>query len=125
MQGVAVWVGQSWSEALGGMVLVDGPIFICLAYGYANFVNLGHASLRIRIYRELQSSRHGILISELRAKYDEVQILSNRLQRMINAGDIKFDGAVYRLNKLRLLAISHAIFMLKRVVLGRQSEFFP
>jgi len=121
----AVLVGQSWPDAFLTMLLVDGPIYGCLAYGYANFVNLGHASVRIRIYRELLDSAGGVEVSVLRAKYGEAGMLSTRLQRMLEAEDLAFDGSAYRLRKTRLLAISNVIFGLKRAVLGRTSEFTP
>ena len=120
---LAVFAGQTLGGAFVAMMLVDGPIYACLAYGYANFVNLGHASVRIRIYRELLDSPEGIRISELRAKYDEAGMLSTRLRRMLDAEDLVFDGVVYRIKKARLLAISNVIFALKKTVLGRHSEF--
>jgi len=122
---VAMAFGQSVGSALAAMILVDGPIYACLAYGYANFVNLGHASVRIRIYRELLESPRGIEVAELRTKYDEAGMLTTRLQRMLDAEDLAFDGSAYRLRKARLLAISNAIFGLKKAVLGRHSEFTP
>lgn len=125
MKAFAVLAGQNLSGAFAAMMLVDGPIYACLAYGYANFVNLGHASVRIRIYRELLDSPEGIKVSELRAKYDEAGMLSTRLRRMLDAEDLTFDGVVYRIKKARLLAISNVIFALKKVVLGRHSEFSP
>jgi hypothetical protein len=120
---VAMAFGQSVGSALAAMILVDGPIYACLAYGYANFVNLGHASVRIRIYRELLDSPRGIEVAELRTKYDEAGMLTTRLQRMLDAEDLAFDGSAYRLRKTRLLAISNTIFGLKKAVLGRHSEF--
>ena len=123
MQLLAVLAGQTLGGAFAAMMLVDGPVYACLAYGYANFVNLGHASVRIRIYRELLASPEGIRIPELREKYDEAGMLSTRLRRMLEAEDLAFDGSVYRLNKARLLAISNVIFALKKAVLGRHSEF--
>jgi len=123
MQTFAVLAGQTLGGAFLAMMLVDGPIYACLAYGYANFVNLGHASVRIRIYRELLDSPEGIQISELRAKYDEAGMLSTRLRRMLDAEDLAFDGEAYRIKKARLLAISNVIFSLKKAVLRRQSEF--
>ncbi len=123
MQLLAIFAGQTLGGAFIAMMLVDGPIYACLAYGYANFVNLGYASVRIRIYRELLDSPGGIRISELRAKYDEAGMLSTRLRRMLDAEDLAFDGAAYRIKKTRLLAISNVIFALKRTVLGRHSEF--
>ena len=123
MEAAALFAGQPWYEVAILAFLVDGPIYAGLAYGYANFVNLGHASVRIRIYRELLASPGGIPVANLRAKYDEAGMLSARLQRMVEAEDLAFDGSVYRLKKTRLLAISNTIFALKKVVLGRSSEF--
>lgn len=125
IQLLAALAGQKLGGAFVTMMLVDGPIYAFLSYGYANFVNLGQASVRIRIYRELLDSPGGIQVSELRAKYDEAGMLSTRLRRMLDAEDLAFDGAAYRLNKFRLLAISNFIFGLKKAVLGRRSEFNP
>jgi len=119
----AITAGQQLGSALLAMVLVDGPIYACLAYGYANFVNLGHASVRIRIYRELLGAPEGIEIAALRAEYDETGMLQARLRRMVEAGDLVLDGSLYRLRKPRLLAISKVIFGLKNLVLGLRSEF--
>lgn len=123
MEAAALLAGQPWYEVAILACLVDGPIYAGLAYGYANFVNLGHASVRIRIYRELLASPGGIPVANLRAKYDEAGMLSARLQRMVEAEDLAFDGSAYRLKKTRLLAISNTIFALKKAVLGRSSEF--
>ena len=125
MQLLALAYGQKLGGALLAVMLVDGPVYACLAYGYANFVNLGHASVRIRIYRELLDSPEGIRISELQSRYDEAGMLNTRLRRMLDAEDLTFDGEAYRLKKRRLLTISTVIFRLKRAVLGRQSEFNP
>lgn len=123
MEVAALVAGQGIGSVLVSMILVDGPIYACLAYGYANFVNLGHASVRIRIYRELLDSPRGIEVAELRAKYDETGMLTTRLQRMLDAEDLVLEGSTYRLRKPRLLAISNVIFGLKKIVLGRHSEF--
>jgi len=119
----AMAAGKQVGTVLLAMILVDGPIYACLAYGYANFVNLGHASVRIRIYRELLGSPDGIEIAVLRSKYDEAGMLQTRLRRMVEAEDLVFDGSLYSMRKPRLLAISNVIFALKKMVLGRHSEF--
>ena len=122
-EAAALTAGQGVGSVLVAMILVDGPIYACLAYGYANFVNLGHASVRIRIYRELLDSPEGIEVAQLRAKYDESGMLKTRLQRMLEAEDLVLEDSSYRLQKPRLLAISRVIFGLKKAVLGRHSEF--
>ncbi|MEX1115016.1 MAG: hypothetical protein WEB53_07190 [Akkermansiaceae bacterium] len=117
--------GQHWRDVVVLLFLVDGPIYACLAYGYANFVNLGHSSVRVRIYRELLSAPSGIPTEELRSRYDEAGMLSARLGRLVEGEDLVFDGSSYRLQKVRLLVISSTIFAMKKAVLGKTSEFSP
>lgn len=124
-EGAAVVAGQSVSEMLISAILVDAPVFACLAYGYANFVNLGQSSVRVRIYRELLQLPDGIAIEELRKEYDEDGMLRARLERLVSAGDLRQDGDVYHLGKPRLHHIGRVIFGLKSLVLGRHSEFAP
>jgi len=123
MEFVAVGVGQTWESNILSLVLVDGPVYACFAFGYANFVNLGQSSVRIRIYRELLASPQGIPLEELRGRYDEVGMLVTRLQRLREAGDLVFDGSVYRLRKRRLLIVGLILYWTKKVLLGRESEF--
>lgn len=115
--------GGTWVTTAILFILVDGPIYGCLAYGYANFVNLGYASVRVRIYRELLVSPGGISVAALRKQYDEEGMLVARLERLVEAGDFSKDGTRYRLNKRRLSLISWIIFTLKKIILGRTSEF--
>ncbi|MBE2179995.1 MAG: hypothetical protein IAE97_05950 [Chthoniobacterales bacterium] len=122
----AVSAGQPVRDMVVAAVLVDAPIFACLAYGYANFVNLGQSSVRVRIYRELLQMPDGVAIETLREEYDEHGMLRSRLERLVSAGDLRKDGGgVYRSGKSRLQHIASVIFGLKRFVLGRHSEFNP
>lgn len=120
---LVVILGGAWVTTAVLSVFVDGPIYGCLAYGYANFVNLGYASVRVRIYRELLVSPGGIPVAILREQYDEEGMLVARLERLVEARDFVRDGTRYRLNKRRLSVISWTIFTLKKIILGRASEF--
>lgn len=121
----AVFSGQSISDMLIAAVLVDAPVFGALAYGYANFVNLGQSSVRVRIYRELLRLPDGVAIETLRAEYDEREMLRARLERLVSAGDLRQEGDIYHSGKSRLQHIATVIFGLKKLVLGRHSEFSP
>lgn len=124
-EAAAVFAGQSLPDMLIAAVLVDAPVFACLAYGYANFVNLGQSSVRVRIYRELLRLPDGMAIETLRAEYDEQGMLRARLERLVSAGDLRQEGDAYRSGKPRLQHIASVIFGLKKLVLGRHSEFSP
>lgn len=121
----AAWWSGDWGASGLSTLLVDLPIYGCLAYGYANFVNLGQSSVRVRIYRELLGRPEGIEGETLRAEYDEDGMLRARLERLVAAGDLRDEGGRYTVGRGRLLAIAAVIFGLKRAILGRHSEFTP
>lgn len=120
---VAALAGQSWLSAGLTLCLVDLPIYACLAYGYANFVNLGQSSVRVRIYRELLGCPEGIEGRTLRAEYDENAMLQARLERLVAAGDLRLEEGRYTVGRGRLIAIATVVFGLKRTILGSHSEF--
>jgi hypothetical protein len=120
---LAGWCGGDWAASGLSVLLVDAPIYACLAYGYANFVNLGQSSVRVRIYRELLGRPDGIDGDELRAEYDEQGMLRARLERLVEAADLRLQAGRYRIGRRRLVTIGTVIFGLKKAVLGRRSEF--
>jgi hypothetical protein len=119
----AAWSDGAWFAATLSCLLVDLPIYGCLAYGYANFVNLGQSSVRVRIYRELLGRPEGIAGEVLRAEYDEQGMLRARVGRLVEAGDLRLEETRYFPGRRRLVIIGAVIFGLKRAVLGRHSEF--
>lgn len=116
-------VTGDWTGAALSGLLVDAPIYACLAYGYANFVNLGQSSVRVRIYRELLGKPQGIDGDTLRSEYDEQGMLRARLERLVDATDLRHEGGRYSIGRARLVLVAGVIFGLKRAVLGRHSEF--
>jgi len=119
----AAWAAGSWLSGGLTSLLVDLPIYGCLAYGYANFVNLGQSSVRVRIYRELLGRPEGIEGRTLRAEYDENAMLQARLERLVAAGDLRSEEGRYTIGRGRLIAIAAVVFGLKRAILGSQTEF--
>lgn len=121
----AAWRTGGWEASALAVLLVDAPIYACLAYGYANFVNLGQSSVRVRIYRELLDKPDGIAGEALRAEYDEQGMLRARLERLVEATDLRFADGRYCIGRGRLVMVAAVIFGLKKAVLGRHSEFSP
>jgi hypothetical protein len=119
----ALGPGGAWVSGITASLFVDIPVYGCLAYGYANFVNLGQASVRVRIYKELLSHPDGVGIHILKETYDEESMLQARIARLVNAGDLLVVNGRYRIGRKRLLVIANVIFALKHIILGRQSEF--
>ncbi len=108
---------------LGSAVLVSLPVYLCLGYGYANFVNLGNASVRIRIYAEIERSSDGLALEEIRNLYDEQSMMKTRVQRLEESGDIVWRDGHCHVNRSRFRWISDVIFLMKRMILGKESEF--
>jgi hypothetical protein len=106
------------------LALVANPaIFVMLSYCFFNFINLGHASIRIRIFKECDDRGGFITHDELRAVYDDELIKEARLQRLLEGGDVVRENGRWKLVNPRLVPVAKMVFGLKKFVLRRESEF--
>ena len=106
------------------LALVANPaIYVMLAYCFYNFINLGHASIRIRIFKECDDRGGFITHEELRAVYDDELIKEVRLQRLLEGGDVVREDGQWKLVNPRLVPVAKMVFGLKKFVLRRESEF--
>ncbi len=106
------------------LALVANPsIYVMLAYCFYNFINLGHASIRIRIFKECDDRGGFITRDELRAVYDDELIKEARLQRLLEGGDVVRENGRWKLVNPRLVPVAVMVFGLKKFVLRRESEF--
>jgi len=106
------------------LALVANPaIYVMLAYCFYNFINLGHASIRIRIFKECDDRGGFIARDELRAVYDDELIKEARLQRLLEGGDVVREDGRWKLVNPRLVPVAKMVFGLKKFVLRRESEF--
>jgi hypothetical protein len=106
------------------LALVANPaIYMMLAYCFYNFINLGHASIRIRIFKECDDRGGFITHEELRVVYDDELIKEARLQRLLEGGDVVREGDRWKLVNPRLVPVAKMVFGLKKFVLRRESEF--
>ena len=106
------------------LALVANPaIFVMLAYCFYNFINLGHASIRIRIFKECDDRGGFITREELRAVYDDELIKEARLQRLLEGGDVVRENGRWKMVNPRLVPVAKMVFGLKKFVLRRESEF--
>lgn len=106
------------------LALVANPaIYVMLAYCFYNFINLGHASIRIRIFKECDDRGGFITHEELRTVYDDELIKKARLQRLLEGGDVVREDGRWKLVNPRLVPVAKMVLGLKRFVLRRESEF--
>lgn len=104
-------------------VLVNVPLYVCLAYGYYNFINLGQCSIRIRVYKECADRGGYITREQLREVYDEDRLREARIERLLHGGDLVLQDGRYHLANRRLVPVAAIVFGLKSFILQRKSEF--
>lgn len=104
-------------------LLLVAPSYAGLGYGYANFANLGNASIRIRLYEDLQASPDGLRLEDIHRTYNENAILENRLKRLTEGGDLVETNGTLKTGRKRFVLLGGIIFTAKKWILGKHSEF--
>lgn len=103
--------------------LVNAPIYVCLAYCFYSFVQLGQTSIRIRLYAEIASTPGGLGVKEVASEYSDDSLVAVRIHRLVESGDlIEMNGAFF-VGRGRLPLIGNILFSAKRFLLGKTSEF--
>jgi hypothetical protein len=110
---------EAWSKAL----LVNLPCYVALSYCFFNFVNLGQSSIRVRIYARVAARSDGVSVGEIAHDYNEAMLMEMRLQRLVESGDLVSRDGRYFLGRKRFVPIAKVIFWIKRLILGKVSEF--
>jgi len=123
MQVALLWVFPRNFDRLVLAFVANPAIYVMLAYCFFNFINLGHASIRIRIFKECHDRGGFITHEELRAVYDDERIRDVRLKRLLEGGDIVKEEGRWKLLNPRLVPVANLVFALKYFVLRRKSEF--
>ncbi len=98
---------------------VNLVMYLVLSYLYFHFINLGETGRRIRLLRELYDSREGLSLDELLARYNGKEVLENRIQRLINNGQVILRANRYYIGRPHMLLISRALSVLRLMLLGR------
>lgn len=98
-------------------------LYISLSYCFYHFVNMGHSSLRLRIFQEVAKQKNGISLPDISNFYNERTLLSLRLQRLNESGDVVERDGRFFVARSRLIIISRLIVSTKYIILGKWSEF--
>jgi hypothetical protein len=110
---------EAWSKAL----LVNLPCYAALSYCFFNFANLGQSSIRVRIFARIAARSDGVSVAEIARDYNEAMLMEMRLQRLVESGDLVLRDGRYFLGRTRFVPIAKVIFGIKRLILGKVSEF--
>lgn len=92
---------------------------------FLNFSQGLESSLRIRLLREVQDAGGRIERAVLYERYSDATLLHLRLDRMVAAGAVVRRNGRLHVASPGLRAIAGLFRTLKRLLLGRESEFAP
>lgn len=94
-----------------------------LWYCYFHFVNLGVTARRPRLLIELSEAPAGLTYAQVLERYDGRYQVEARLERLLGSGQIVLRDGRYRIGKPLLLLVARVMVLLKRLLLGKSSEF--
>lgn len=106
-----------------GFYITNLIIYALLAYCYFHFVNLGETARRIRLLRELYDSKAGLTMEEILKQYNANEIITKRIHRLLNNGQILLKDDRYYIGNKVMLWITKTIVLAKLLILGKKSEF--
>lgn len=96
--------------------------FASAFYCYFNYINIGEASLRIRVLAELNMHPEGLPFAQILKNYDNQAIIEARLSRLVSNGQLRlaakklFPGA-----KRRLIYIANFFEFLRYLILRKRA----
>src|SRR4051812_33662890 len=114
---LTTWHGLSL-ESLIISTLVNAPTYLALSYCYFGVANLGHTSIRIRLYSEIAQRSDGMSLTEIEEIYNEKAFAEMRLKRSLESGDIIQRDSRYYLGKARLAVAAGIIGAIRRLLIG-------
>lgn len=117
-----LWRGVSL-ESLVISCLVNAPTYAALSYCYFGVANLGHTSIRIRLYYEIAKRRNGMSLQDIENIYNEKAFAEMRLKRSLESGDIIQKNSRHYLGKARLAVAARIIGAIRGFLIGAKSEF--
>lgn len=108
------------SDSLG-LAAANGVLFVCLWYFYFHFINIGEASLRIRVLREAERCS-GQPLDALLAVYNVRTVVTARMERLVRDGQLILEGERFRPGKSRMVIVAKAFSFLRWLLLGQAAN---
>jgi len=106
----------------GADALVDVATYACACYALFHLHNMGETARRVRLVRELAAAPDGLVEAELIARYGAREMMDRRFARLVEAGQIRRDGARVTIANRSVLWMARLIGVAKLVVLGARRE---
>lgn len=92
--------------------------YIALGWCYFHFVNLGIASLRIRVLEEIAEAGGTLPAAALRDRYDDRRLVETRLHRLVSGGHVVVRDGSYHRGSGWFLLVAKVFAALRRLIIG-------
>lgn len=95
-------------------------IYFCVAYCFINLLNVGEASLRVKILYNISISKEGISISDILKNYSANEIIKLRMERLISNGQVVKKKEFFFLGKNRQLLLAKFFLFWRKLIFGKK-----
>lgn len=110
---------QTASSDFWAMLGVDAVIYTVASYCWFHYVNIGDASVRIRVLREIADAGRPLSRKEILDRYSAATIIDTRLERLVASEQLVESNGRYHLGKPRMILVAQVFDFLKFAVLGK------
>src|SRR5215472_13565550 len=92
--GAAVLIALSlvWRDRPIGAHLADLGMYVCFAYVYFHWNNMGETGRRVRLLIELANAPAGLTRRQLLARYSAKEIVDRRISRLLESSQVVASG---------------------------------
>lgn len=104
------------------LTVLNGLIYSALGWCYFHFVNLGIASLRIRVLEEIAEAGSVLPVDVLRRRYDDTRMAETRIQRLLAGGHLVVRGERFHSGASRFLLTARMFEVLRRLIIGARFD---
>jgi len=116
--GTAVLIGASviWRDRPITAHVADLGMYVCFAYIYFHWNNMGETGRRVRLLIELANAPAGLTRPQLLARYSAKEIVDRRIGRLLESSQVVASGSRLMLRNPSVLAMTRMIGLLKRIL---------
>jgi hypothetical protein len=104
-----------------GWCLLSSLTYVALGWCYFHFVNLGIASLRIRVLEEIVEAGGTLQAVSLQDRYNDARMADARIQRLIAGGHLVARGERFHRGSARFLFTARLFAVLRHLIIGNRT----
>ena len=101
--------------------IANTVLFVCCWYFYFHYINIGEASLRSRILREVAACS-GCLPDHLLTAYNTRVVVEARMERLVADGQLLHSAGRYHAGQPRMVLVAKAFAALRWLLMGKASS---